>query len=278
MKRITNGAKLLDKQLYNPVIEQITKHVSVRSFDSKRSLPEGIIDILIGAAQSAPTSSNFQSWSAIVIEDKDRKKQMKELCANQQFIEDAPLFIAFCADASRHKWVTKEKGYPFNSDYLDLLLVSIVDSVLACQNAAIAAESMGLGCCMVGSIRNNSHNVAEFLELPKMTFATVGLAIGYPKYKNNIKPRLPKQIITHKERYSTHNNQKNLIKDYDKIMEKTGIYNGRHVDISNLDFQSPHRDSKEYGWTEHTARRMAKGNDFRKNLASFLERQGFSLN
>ena len=110
----------VNEQLWNSVIEQIANHVSVRAFDSERALPENTLEMLIGAAQSTPTSSNFQSWSAVAIQDPERKEKMMQLCDNQKFIGGAPLFIAFCADASRHKWITERQGYKFNSDYIEL--------------------------------------------------------------------------------------------------------------------------------------------------------------
>ena len=35
-------------------------------------------------------------------------------------------------------------------------MVTVIDAALAAQNAAIAAESMGLGICYIGGIRNQS--------------------------------------------------------------------------------------------------------------------------
>lgn len=267
----------VNEELWNPVMDVIANHASVREFDASRPLPDGVLEMLIGAAQSAPTSSNFQSWSAVAITDPERKKKMQKLCADQEFIGEAPLFIAFCADAFRHKWVTKRQGYPFNSDYLELLLVAVIDSVLACQNAALAAESMGLGCCMVGAIRNHPQEVAELLELPEMVFATVGLAVGYPSphYEHKVKPRLPQPVVLHKERYSTEGMEK-WIEEYDRKMAQTNIYVGRRVHIPGLTPEKE-EDTGFYGWCEHTARRMARGNDFRRNLAEFLIKRGFSL-
>jgi len=45
------------------------------------------------------------------------------------------------------------------------------------ENALISAESLGLGTVPVGSIRNESINVAEELALPEGVFALVDLAI-----------------------------------------------------------------------------------------------------
>ncbi|MGG4033888.1 nitroreductase family protein [Paenibacillus cisolokensis] len=263
------------EELRNPVIDQMTRHSSVRHFDPDRPLPEGLVEMMMASAQSAPTSSNFQSWSVVVIRDPERKRRMRELCDNQAFIEQAPLFLAFCADSYRHKYVTARQGYRFGSDYLELLLVSVIDSALAAQNAALAAESLGLGCCMVGAIRNRAREVAEFLELPPSVFATIGLAVGYPASPSSVKPRLPQSVVVHQEKYSPAGMEQG-IDAYDKRMAQTDIYKGRRVRIPGVT-PEPEQDTGHYGWAEHTARRMARGNDFRRDLAPFLKEHGFVL-
>ena len=59
-------------------------------------------------------------------------------------------------------------------------------------------------------------------------------------------------------------------------MSKTNIYEGRRVYIPGVT-PEPQEDTGHYGWSEHTARRMARGNEFRRALASFLQEHGFSL-
>lgn len=263
-------------ELRNPVIDQIVKHTSVRAFDPARKLPEGLVETLAAAAQSASTSSNFQSWSMVVVRDEERKRKLQELCDNQRFIGEAPLFLVFCADASRHKRVTREQGYAFGSDYLELLLVSMMDSALAVQNTALAAESLGLGCCMVGAIRNRAREVAELLALPPGVFATVGLAIGYPLAPAQaVRPRLPQSVVVHEEAYSTERLPEGLAA-YDAIMAKTNAYAGRRVRIPGVTPEEG-QDTAYYSWLEHTARRMARGNEFRRELAPFLQEHGFVL-
>ncbi|MGZ7444152.1 nitroreductase family protein [Paenibacillus sp. TH7-28] len=261
------------EELRNPVIDQLVRHKSVRSFEQNRALKEGAVEMMLASAQSAPTSSNFQSWSVIVIEDQERKTQLMKLCDNQAFIGEASVFFVFCADASRHKYVTERQGYPFNSDYLELLLVSSFDSMLAAQNAATAAESMGLGCCMVGAIRNQAREVAKLLKLPPLCYATVGLAVGYPARENKVKPRLPLQVVVHREEYSAASLAEG-IEAYDAKMASTNIYEGRRIVIPGI---TPESEPEHYGWIEHTARRMARGNDFRRDLAPFLVEHGFTL-
>ncbi len=263
-----------NEDLRTPVIDQIVKHTSVRDFDSSKPLPEGVVTVLVAAAQSASTSSNFQTYSIVQVSDPERKRRLGELCGHS-FFDQAPLVLVFCADTYRIRWVTERRGFPFKFDYVDLLLVASMDSALACQNAAMAAESLGLGCVMIGNIRNRAKEVSELLELPEGVFATIGLVLGYPSRQNPVKPRLPQSTVLHRERYSTETLEQDLAR-YDERMARTDVYEGRRVQVPGLT-PEPEQDTGPYGWSEHTARRMAAGNLLRRGFAEFLREKGFTL-
>lgn len=262
-------------KLRTSVINQMVKHSSVRSFDTERPLPEGLIETIVTAAQSASTSSNLQTWSVIAVQDEERKKQLSIYCGSQSSIVEAPLFLVFCADISRLKALTSERGYPFHANQMDMTLIAAIDSALACQNASLAVESLGLGCCMIGGIRNQPREVAELLKLPSGVFATIGLVIGYPAKTNPVKPRLPQHVILHNEQYSTESLEEGIAQ-YDEIMSQTSVYSGRRVQVPGVT-PKPEEDTGPYGWAEHTARRMAITNEQRRGLAEFIREQGFSL-
>ena len=80
-------------------------------------------------------------------------------------------------------------------------MVALIDTALAAQNAALAAESMGLGICYIGGIRNDLEQVCEILETPKRVIPLFGLAVGYPAKISGQRPRLPLEHIYHENRY-----------------------------------------------------------------------------
>ena len=261
--------------LANPVLDRIAAHRSVRFFDTERPLPERTLETMIEAAQRSSTSSNMQIWSVIVVADPRKRAVLRTYCRNQAFVEEAPLFLLFCADAYRLREVAARQGHAFNYSRIDFLLAATIDAAIACQNAALAAESMGLGCCMVGGVRNQARDVAALFELPKGVYGVVGLAAGYAKRVNDVKPRLPSNVVVHVDRYSTAH-LADGVAQYDGVMAATGIYEGRRVAIEGVT-PEPDRDTGRYGWAEHTARRLARGNARRKDLGPFLRDCGFVL-
>ena len=93
------------------------------------------------------------------------------------------------------------RGIDQVTDYVENFLVAAVDVAIAAQNAALAAESLGLGMCYIGSIRNNTARVIELLELPRLVFPVVGMTIGWPAAQPMIRPRLPVSAVLHWEKY-----------------------------------------------------------------------------
>ena len=83
------------------------------------------------------------------------------------------------------------------------LLVAAVDTTIAAQNMAIAAESMDLGICYIGGIRNDLNTVAKRLSLPELTVPLFGLTIGVPETLNGVKPRMPFENILSENHYQS---------------------------------------------------------------------------
>ena len=189
---------------FNTTIETMLSHRSVRVF-LPRALPGGTLETLVAAAQSASTSSNMQAWSVIAVEQAERKSRIATLAGDQDFIRQAPLFLAWCADTSRLQRTAQARGATLGGiDYLESWIVASVDAALAAQNAFVAAESLGLGCVYVGALRNHPEAVAAELELPPHVMGLFGLAIGYPNpaVPALVKPRLPQSLVLHREQYS----------------------------------------------------------------------------
>ena len=75
--------------------------------------------------------------------------------------------------------------------------------------------------------------------------------------------------MLHWERYDR-TGQDEALAEYDRAMVATGIYGGRQVPVPGKPDEM-----EDYGWTEHTARRVAQA--VRTDLREVLERQGFGL-
>lgn len=184
-------------------IETLLVHRSVR-FYLPQSIPPAAVDLAIAAAQSAPTSSNLQAWSVVAVEDTQRKARINAVSGNQKQIDQAPLLLVWLADLSRARGIARDNGATSDGlDYLESFLLAVIDASLAAQNAVVAFESLGLGTCYIGAIRNNPLVIAKELGLPNEVFPVFGLTVGYPDpaIRTDVKPRLDMSKILHNEQY-----------------------------------------------------------------------------
>ncbi len=128
---------------------------------------------------------------------------------------------------------------------------------------------MGLGICYIGAIRNNPRAVIELLELPDHVFPISGMVLGWPDAEPILRPRLGLNAVLH---WETYDRQKLMpeLERYDQMMADTGIYGGRQVQSAAGTVEM-----KNYGWLEHSARRVAT--PARQDLRQVVEEQGFGL-
>jgi FMN reductase [NAD(P)H] len=260
----------------NPVLDVLLAHRSIRKYKD-RPLPDGALERILDAAQRAPSWCNYQTYSIIVVDDRAKREALREQCDGQVFVADCGVLLVFCADISRLVRVCDRQGYTFASDQINTQLYAHGDALLACQNAALAAESMGLGTCMLGNIRKNPQEVSDLLNLPQYVFATVGLAMGYADEDPAVKPRLPRETVVGWNAYPRETQEEGL-SDYDVTTCRSGIYHGRLQPITQVDPDLKETfDDDTYGWVEHTARRVGGSYEDRwRKVGPFLEKKGFS--
>lgn len=255
-------------QLPNQVFEQIYRHASVRRYRPD-PLPRATVEAIVAAGQRSATSSNLQMFSVVAVTDPAKRARLAELCGEQAHIAQAPVFLAWCADLSRLERASEPRGYSQVSEYVENFLLAAVDAAIAMQTAALAAESLGLGMCYIGAIRNRPLEVIELLALPRLVFPISGMTLGWPDGEHRTRPRLPLDAVLHWERYDT-DGEEALLKTYDRTMAETGIYAGRQVAVPGKEGEM-----EDYGWSEHSARRVAEPK--RVHLRAALARQGFTL-
>ncbi len=259
------GAQMPAPGVWNETLDLLLAHRSVRHY-LPDALPDGALDAAIAAAQSASTSSNLQVWSVIAVADTARKARLAGHAAGQAHVAKAPLLLVWLADLARLRSLSAQAGEPGEGlDYFEAFLLASVDAALAAQNAAIAFESLGLGCCYIGGLRNDAAAVAAELALPPDTFALFGMTVGVPDPARlaAVKPRLPPDAILFREQYQWSTAQQAAIAQYNERLRL---------------FQRAQK-MTEQDWTAQATGRVrdAKALTGRHVLRDFLNRAGFKL-
>lgn len=249
---------------WNETIDTILAHRSVRAY-APDPVPKGAIELAVAAAQSAASSSNLQPWSVIAVADPARKARLAALAGNQHQILRAPIFLLWIVDHHRLTRIGERVGTPANAlHYLESFLLGAVDTSLAAQSAVVALESIGLGTCYIGGIRNKPAEVAAELGLPPQSFALFGLTIGVPDpaAPASVKPRLPQEAVLFRETYGQADAPPALAA-YD-----------RHLRSFQREQAMVERD-----WTEQASQRVRGADSLagRDVLRDVLHRLGFQL-
>lgn len=188
----------------NEVLQQLHDRKSVRVYEERPIQPE-VKQAVLGAAIQAPTAGNMALYTILDITDQTIKDQLAVSCDNQPFIATAPMVLVFCADYRRWYDAFCSCVETVRKPDLGDLFLAQADTLIAAQNAVVAAHSLGLGSCYIGDITEKYEFHRELLKLPKYVVPAAMLCFGYPTEQQLRRPK-PKrhavQALVHENGYS----------------------------------------------------------------------------
>ena len=249
-------------------LKSILSRRSIRNFLNK-PISKELLTLLLAAAQSAPSKSNLQQYSILVIQDQNIKNEISNLIGNTKWALTAPIFFLYLADIRRNIKITNDRGYEHKNNNVDTFMNGVIDAALSMQSTICASESLGLGVCPISMIRNIIEEVKVICKLPKGVFPIAGLALGWPDQKSNVSIRLSQDIVIHFDKYD----EKDLIQKinkYDEIVFKKDPIpenKQRHVDLYGV--------AKKGTWSENISRQLSVPE--RSNFKNWLKENGFNL-
>lgn len=211
--------------LAESAVPLLKSHRSIRKFTDEPVSDEVVNDI-ISAGLAAATSSNLQGTTVIRVRNPDTRAAIATLAGGQSYVESCAAFFVWCADLHRSAVACEMGGGEFSAGMTEHFIIATTDCALAAQNAVVAAESLGLGICYIGGIRNDPQQMTELLQLPEQVFPLFGLCIGWPDQDPMLKPRLPLSLTLKEEHYDR-SNERADIAAYDETLrnyyiERTG--------------------------------------------------------
>ena len=179
----------------NEVLQQLHDRKSVRVYEERPIEPD-VKRAILEAAIQAPSAGNMALYTILDITDQSIKDKLAISCDNQPFIATAPMVLIFCADYRRWydvfcKYVDEVR----KPDMGDLFLAE-ADTLIAAQNAVVAAHSFGLGSCYIGDITENFEYHKELLNLPQYVVPAAMLCIGYPTQQQMQRPKPPRHAVS----------------------------------------------------------------------------------
>ena len=239
------------------LLKVINNHRSIRTFQSKK-IEEHLFEQIIMAGQSSASSSFIQACTIIRVKDLEKRKALREIAGGQSYVEEAPEFLVYCADLNRPYNCCENHDKEPVKGLTEQFIIATVDAAIVAQSTVIAAESLGLGICYIGALRNDPFKVSELLELPDHVYPVFGLCLGYPDENPEVKPRLPLDVFLKDDVY-----------DHKKDMEKIALYDEQMVKY----YQERTSNKKHQSWSEQMAGILSKEN--RPYMKVYLSSKGF---
>ena len=168
----------------NPVLKAIEERRSIRAYKAEKITREQI-DILLKAAEEAPSAGNRQPWHFSVVQNPELLKEINAEASRvlEKDLGDifygAPLAIFLSCDPA-NRWGRHDCG-------------------IAVQNIALAAHSLGLGSVILGRPEPAfTGPKAEYFnkrfKFPETFSFAVAIAIGVPAASKEAHPIEPDRI------------------------------------------------------------------------------------
>jgi len=251
----------------NSTLKTMLQHRSIRKF-TPQEIDEQTLDLILKAACNGSTMGNMQLYSIIVTKDKEKMKEMAPFHFNQPIATNAPVILTFVADFNRfNKYCEYRDAETEAYSNLQSYHWAVIDAIIAAQNACVAAESLGLGICWLGTITFNADKFIEALKLPKHTVPVACIAVGYPDENPDLTDKLPLEALVHYETYNDYTKEsidwlyaeKESHENTKKLLEENNLPNLARI---------------------FTERRYKKADNehFAKVLEEVMKRQGFIVN
>jgi nitroreductase len=150
----------------SPVFDAIRSRRSVRAY-RRDPVPRDALESLISAGLWAPSASNRQEVTFVVVDDPGDLDALQPFAPGMR--GDPPAVIVLCVDLRRLPAVVS--GDPVTA-------VVQMDVAMAAQNILLVAQEAGLGACVIHSFRPAA--LAGLLRLPAHLLPVLLVALGYP--------------------------------------------------------------------------------------------------
>ncbi len=159
----------------------IEERESVRSYDSKKPLPKEVLERILNAGRIAPSASNRQPWTFVVVSSEEMLKKVRP-CYQREWFQNAPHILVIVGDKSK-AWVRQKDG--LNSIETDL--------TIAMDHIILASENEGVGTCWILAYDYEILSEALGLKENEIIFSITPLGYpeaGYKKRRNKIRKDL----------------------------------------------------------------------------------------
>ncbi|SHF42601.1 Nitroreductase [Bacteroides luti] len=175
-------------------LELVKARQSDRAYDMTRDVEPEKLERVLEAARLAPSACNAQPWKFVAITDKELSKEVGKATAGlgmNKFAKDAPVQILVVEESANISSLlggkVKDKHFP------------LIDVGIAAAHITLAAESEGLGSCILGWFDENK--IKSLTGIPAGKRLLLVITIGYSAKPKRTKLRKEKSKVISFNKY-----------------------------------------------------------------------------
>lgn len=178
----------MEQQKYIDFLELVMARQSDRLYDRSHAVEAEKLERILEAARMAPSACNAQPWRFVVVTDQELATKIGKATAGlgmNKFAKDAPVHILIVEESANISSLlgskVKNKHFP------------LIDLGIAAAHITLAAESEGLGSCILGWF--DEKEIKQLTGIPTSKRLLLDITIGYPAKEKRKKIRKPKEKI-----------------------------------------------------------------------------------
>lgn len=175
-------------------LELVASRQSDRAYDVTRPVEKEKLDRILEAARLAPSACNAQPWKFVVVTNPELAIKVGKATAGlgmNKFAKNAPVHILVVEESMN---ITSFLGAKIKDKYFPL-----IDIGIATSHITLAAESLGLGSCILGWF--DEPEIKRLTGIPAGKRLLLDITIGYPAKDKRKKSRKPLEKIVSYNRY-----------------------------------------------------------------------------
>lgn len=173
---------------YDDFLRLVLSRQSDRAYDKKRKVESEKLNRILDVARLAPSACNAQPWKFVVITDEELIRKAGKAVSGMgmnKFAKDAPVHILVVEESAN---ITSLLGGKVKDKHFPLIDIGIVAS-----HIVLAAESEGLGSCILGWF--DEKELKQLAGIPASKRLLLDIVIGYSTKEKRKKIRKPKEKV-----------------------------------------------------------------------------------
>lgn len=172
----------------------VTARQSDRAYDKNRPVEAEKLERILEAGRLAPSACNAQPWKFVAVTHPELAEAVGRATAGlgmNKFAKDAPVHILVVEESAN---ITSMLGGKVKGKHFPL-----IDIGIAASHITLAAESEGLGSCMLGWF--DEKEIKRLVGIPDSKRLLLDITIGYPAKGKQKKSRKSTDKVVAYNRY-----------------------------------------------------------------------------